>query len=121
MNNLGNKKTMADNLAYYMEEKNVTRVDVCRDLSLKYTTLTGWLTAKKYPRIDKIELLAHYFGITKADLVEERTYQKPPATNSDGQVEKLADALRKTGVDVDNLTDSRIDQIARMAKIALEE
>jgi repressor LexA len=30
------------------------------------------LKAKKYPRIDKIELLANYFGISKSDLIENR-------------------------------------------------
>ncbi len=28
---------------------------------------------KKYPRIDKIEILAHCFGIKKADLVEDHS------------------------------------------------
>ena len=64
---------MADNLRYYMNQKNVSRTELCRDLGFKYTTVAGWLTAEKYPRIDKIEIMAYYFGITKADLVEERT------------------------------------------------
>ena len=63
---------MADNILYYMNLNNKTRNDLCHDLGFKYTTLTGWLTAEKYPRIDKIEMMANYFGITKADLVEER-------------------------------------------------
>ena len=29
------------------------------------------MKAKKYPRIDKIEILANYFGILKSDLIEE--------------------------------------------------
>jgi hypothetical protein len=32
-----------------------------------------WLKAKKYPRIDKIEILANYFGILKSDLIEEKS------------------------------------------------
>ena len=72
MSSLGNKQIMADNILYYMNINNKTRNDLCHDLGFKYTTLTGWLTAEKYPRIDKIEMMANYFGITKADLVEER-------------------------------------------------
>lgn len=72
MSSLGNKQIMADNILYYMNLNNKTRNDLCHDLGFKYTTLTGWLTAEKYPRIDKIEMMANYFGITKADLVEER-------------------------------------------------
>ena len=72
MSDLGNKKVMADNILYYMSLHNKTRNDICKDLGIKYTTLTGWITAEKYPRIDKIEMLANYFGISKADLVEKR-------------------------------------------------
>jgi len=36
-------------------------------------TFSDWVNAKTYPRIDKIELMANYFGISKADLVEERS------------------------------------------------
>ena len=34
-------------------------------------TFSDWVNAKTYPRIDKIELMANYFGISKADLVED--------------------------------------------------
>lgn len=72
-NNLGNKRTMARNIQYYMDLNNKSRNDVCEILGIPYTTLTDWLKAKTYPRIDKIELLAEYFGILKSDLVEERS------------------------------------------------
>lgn len=71
MSGLGNKEIMAANLQYYMEKNNLSRQDLCQALGIKYTTLTDWLKAKTYPRIDKIELMANYFGISKADLVEE--------------------------------------------------
>jgi hypothetical protein len=34
------------------------------------------LNAKKYPRIDKIEILADYFGILKSDLIEDKSAEK---------------------------------------------
>lgn len=72
MSELGNKEIMAANLQYYMEKNNLSRQDLCQALGIKYTTLTDWLKANTYPRIDKIELMANYFGISKADLVEEK-------------------------------------------------
>jgi repressor LexA len=72
MNNLGNKKTMANNINYYMKKRGVSRTQLSNTLNVAYTTLTDWLNAKTYPRIDKIELLANYFGVEKSDLVEER-------------------------------------------------
>jgi transcriptional regulator with XRE-family HTH domain len=69
---LGNKEIMARNLRYYMEQKEVNSSDVCKALGFKQNTYSNWINAKIYPRIDKIEMMAAYFGVTKADLVEER-------------------------------------------------
>lgn len=74
-NNLGNKGTMAKNILYYMDINGKTRQDMCDALGVKYTTFTDWVKGNTYPRIDKIELMANYFGISKADLVEEHTME----------------------------------------------
>lgn len=68
---LGNKEIMAKNLKKQMERKGVSSVEVCRTLGFKTSTFSNWMTAKIYPRIDKIEKLADYFGISKSDLVED--------------------------------------------------
>ena len=76
MSNLGNKQIMAENIKYYMREKDVRPTDICRILNFPMPTFSDWINAKTYPRIDKIELMANYFGISKSDLVEERTSAK---------------------------------------------
>ena len=67
---LGNKEIMAYNIKKYMDKKGVSSADVCRALGFKTNTFSNWITAKIYPRIDKIEMLAEYFGVSKAALVE---------------------------------------------------
>lgn len=67
---------MAKNIRYYMELHRKTRQEMCDALGVKYTTFTDWINANAYPRIDKIEMMANYFHITKADLVEEPTKKK---------------------------------------------
>lgn len=79
MSNLGNKEIMAKNIQYYMDKYGKTRQDMCEALGVKYTTFTDWVKGNSYPRIDKIELMANYFGISKADLVEERFPDKKRA------------------------------------------
>lgn len=71
MSDLGNRTVMAANLRRLMESAGKDRNALCRDLDLKYSTVSEWLNATAYPRIDKIELMAHYFGVQKSDLVEE--------------------------------------------------
>lgn len=73
MSTLGNKEIMAKNIRYYMDSRGIDRNKICADLNLKYTTFTDWINAKTYPRIDKIELMANYFGISKSDLVEDKS------------------------------------------------
>lgn len=73
MSNLGNKKAMSKNIKKYMAINNVDRMKLSRDLKIKYSTLSDWINEKTYPRIDKIELMANYFNVTKADLIEEST------------------------------------------------
>lgn len=72
MSDLGNKQIMAHNIQFYMKKNGVTATDICTTLKFPPATFSDWINAKTYPRIDKIELLANYFGISKADLVESR-------------------------------------------------
>ena len=71
MSDLGNKEIMARNIRRYMDELRVDRNTICSDLGIKYTTFADWIHGVTYPRIDKIEMLANYFKVSKADLVEE--------------------------------------------------
>lgn len=73
MSDLGNKEIFSKNLKYYMELNNKDRNDLCRDLGFAYTTFAEWYNAKIYPRIDKIEMIANYFGIKKSDLIENKS------------------------------------------------
>ena len=73
MSDLGNKEIMAKNIRHYMGVFNVTQTEICNTLGIKMPTFSDWVNAKTYPRIDKIELMANYFGISKSDLVEDRS------------------------------------------------
>lgn len=71
MSGLGNKAIMAENIQRLMDSKGVDRNQICADLGFKYTTFTDWVKGNTYPRIDKIEMMAQYFGVNKSDLVEK--------------------------------------------------
>lgn len=72
MSDIGNKKIFSSNLKYYMNINNVDRNKLCNDLGFKYTTVREWTNGTAYPRIDKIESIANYFGISKSDLIENK-------------------------------------------------
>jgi len=55
-----------------MDEAGKTRRDICNALGISYFTVSSWVNGTKYPRMDKVEMLAQYFGISKSDLIEEQ-------------------------------------------------
>ena len=78
MSNIGNKETFAKNLSYYLQRSGRDQKEVAEVVGVAPSTFNEWVKAKKYPRIDKIEILANYFGILKSDLIEEKELKIPP-------------------------------------------
>lgn len=70
---LGNKEIMAKNINKYMKINNMSRKDLSKKLNVGYTTVTDWVNAVTYPRIDKIEMMSNLWGIEKSDLVENNS------------------------------------------------
>lgn len=95
---LGNKEVLANNLKHYMDKYNVSRNDLVDDLNIAYMTVSDWVNAKTYPRIDKIEVLAHYFHIEKSDLIEYR--ERENSIDKDGAPKNIdtVDSLVKIPV-----------------------
>ena len=71
MSNLGNKEILSKNVKRLMQELDVNATQLAKDIKVPYTTVVSWINADNYPRIDKIEIMANYFGVSKAMLVEE--------------------------------------------------
>ena len=70
------KKIFSKNLKKYMQLNNKTQSDLINDLDLSSSTISNWCTGQKLPRMNKIEMLANYFGINKSDLLEEKDTDK---------------------------------------------
>ena len=71
MSNIGNKEVFAQNLSYYLKRCGRDQKEVAEIVGVAPSTFNEWIKAKKYPRIDKIEILANYFGVMKSDLIED--------------------------------------------------
>lgn len=73
MSAIGNKEILSKNLKYYIEKSGKDRRELAEIWGFPYSTITEWINGRKYPRIDRIEIMADYFGILKSDLIEEKT------------------------------------------------
>jgi len=88
---MDNKSIFASNLKRYMDIKKKSRREVSEAIGVSYYTFTDWVNGKKYPRMDKVEKLADYFGILKSDLIEEKTIQNSPKEMAELHFEMVMD------------------------------
>lgn len=72
------KNTLANNLKNLLEKHGKTQTDMARDLDLHESTVSSWMNAAKYPRRDKVELMADYFNVMPSDLTDE--HKEEPKT-----------------------------------------
>ena len=70
MSDLGNKDIFARNLRTLVQRSGRSQTEICKALHFSPNTFSDWMCGRIYPRIDKLQKLADYFGVTKADLVE---------------------------------------------------
>ncbi|PTF90267.1 transcriptional regulator, partial [Staphylococcus chromogenes] len=64
--------------------------------------VSSWINAVKYPRRDKIELLADYFGVMPSDITEDKSLQQ----------ETIA-----AHFDKEDLTEEEIDEVMQFIEI----
>lgn len=91
---IASKDVLAKNLRKYISMSGKDRKEIARALNIPYSTLTDWVNANKYPRIDNIEKMAVYFGVSKSDLIED--FEKKKKDN-----DVLADIIVKMRMNKD--------------------
>ena len=96
MSALGNKAILSNNLKRYIERSGKDRKELAEIWGFPYSTVTEWVNGKKYPRIDRIEIMADYFGILKSDLIEEKMTEEKEKDN-----DILSDIIVRMRVDRD--------------------
>jgi transcriptional regulator with XRE-family HTH domain len=67
------KEVFSRNLRRYMELSGKNQKELSEIIGVSPTAFNRWLSCDLYPRIDKIQKLADYFGIAKSDLIEDKS------------------------------------------------
>lgn len=65
------KEIFSNNLKKWLSIRNKSQTDIVENFDISPSTVSDWCNAKKFPRIDKIEMLANFLNIYKSDLIEE--------------------------------------------------
>jgi transcriptional regulator with XRE-family HTH domain len=66
------KQIFSRNLKYYMDLNQKEQIDLINDLGFNKSSVSTWCNGTRLPRMDKVDALAKYFGISRSDLIEEK-------------------------------------------------
>ena len=92
------KRIFSQNLKTLWKDAERPKKDIVDNLNFRQATVSDWLNGKKYPRMDKVEMLAKYFNVPITALIqkndnlvltaaEQRHIEKYRQLDADGQAE----------------------------------
>lgn len=64
-------KVIAKNIRRIMYDTGKTQADVAKDLKISKATLSSWMNGTRIPRMPNIDMLCHYFNVSRSDIMEE--------------------------------------------------
>lgn len=113
-----NKNIFATNLNNLMVIHDKTRKDLSDALGISYFTITAWTNGTKYPRMDKVELLANYFGVLKSDLIEEPV--KVDSVSVETHTEELTEGEKQLLELFRKVPENQQQMVLQMISVALK-
>lgn len=127
MNNIEEKETQrifSNNLKYYLKLKNKTQLDLANAIGVSNTTINNYVKGYNAPRMDKVDKICKYLGISRSDLIEDKS-TKTENQDISTMVDDLMNNLNSTqslmfkGEPMDEVTKelvrASIEQAARIA------
>ena len=93
------RRIFADNLMRLMKAHHEKQVDIARLLGVSKSTVSGYCAATQMPRMDKIEQLAHHFGVSRAELIggDEPAAPAPAEVPAPSPAQEIYDSLNRDG------------------------
>ena len=66
-------RLVANNLRNIALMNDKTQADIAKDLKISKATVSSWMNGTRIPRMDKVDLLCHYFNCKRADIMEDHS------------------------------------------------
>ena len=70
------QRIFSDNLKYYLKLNNKTQLDLANAIGVSNTTINNYVKGYNAPRMDKVDKICKYLGVSRSDLIEERIKDK---------------------------------------------
>ena len=65
------KKVFGRNLSRLLEEHHETQAELAEKMHVAPSSVSGWCTGTKMPRMNKVEWLASHFNVSRSELIED--------------------------------------------------
>lgn len=78
-------KIIAKSIKRIAYEHEKTQADISRDLHIRQSTVSSWMTGNRVPRMDKIDMLCNYFNVSRAEIMEEEPKARREMVTEDEQ------------------------------------
>lgn len=93
------KNIFAKNLQELMDKNHSRQADIARLLDVSRSTVSAYCKGMQIPRMDKIEQLSQHFGVSTAELLEEKKAPivKLPSSESNSPILNVYNSLNQAG------------------------
>lgn len=108
------RQIVAKNLNDLLDKTKKKKVDVANELKkhgVSETTVYSWFNGKKYPRIDKVQLLADFFGVLKSEITEEKESEKTVFDYTSTRIPLYGSVAAGALASVEGITASNVEYI----------
>ena len=79
MTNLSeNAKQIGRNITNLLIEKEKTQQELADAIGVSKSTVSTWTNGKRIPRMDKVDLMCDYFGVSRSDILSSHGFRVPP-------------------------------------------
>ncbi len=109
------KEIMGRNIKRLIKQREITAARLAEIVGVSTATISDWSNGKTYPRIDKIEAMAEYFGVSKSDLVEDPDKVSTPVATDEPVL-----MAAHWGLDISGLPDEDRHRVIDRAKAYIE-
>ena len=124
------QRIFSSNLKYYLKLNNKTQLDLANAIGVSNTTINNYVKGYNAPRMDKVDKICKYLGISRSDLIEDKS-TKTKNQDISTMVDDLMNNLNSTqtlmykGEPMDEVTKelvrASIEQAARIAMVRHKE
>ena len=65
------KHIFSNNLCRLLERNGITQIELAKKMNVAASTVSSWCNGDKMPRMDKVEWMANFFGVSRTSLIDD--------------------------------------------------